>query len=201
MHVVEDVWKAMHADLQWEKLRKEHLIVVRPTVWVFIQKKKYVAEILHVSDHYDLCIMKIDRAGPSFRLSTASEFPRGYRVSACGYPDQLRTPFPGDEERLAQLRKDRRPSKVEELFQPRDFEFTMTSGSVSRVVSERQGDTWIQHNATISEGNSGGPLMAEDGTVIGINTLGSKAVGIYSSLALPQLREEIDKFVSGAAWK
>ncbi len=44
---------------------------------------------------------------------------------------------------------------------------TMTSGIVSNVMT---GGSEILHNAAINSGNSGGPLLNQDGQVIGINT-------------------------------
>lgn len=51
---------------------------------------------------------------------------------------------------------------------------TITSGVVSRfTTSATFGNTrLIQHDAQINHGNSGGPLINEDGVVVGINTYG-----------------------------
>ena len=51
---------------------------------------------------------------------------------------------------------------------------TITSGVVSRfTTSATFGNTrLIQHDAQINHGNSGGPLLNEDGVVVGINTYG-----------------------------
>ncbi|MBT9317586.1 S1C family serine protease [Leptothoe spongobia] len=50
---------------------------------------------------------------------------------------------------------------------PRGFSNTMTSGIVGNVAPDQ---TQILHNATINGGNSGGPLLNDQGQVIGMNT-------------------------------
>lgn len=51
---------------------------------------------------------------------------------------------------------------------------TITTGSVSRFLTESgTGRKLIQTDASLSGGNSGGPLTDEPGTVIGVNTAGS----------------------------
>lgn len=50
---------------------------------------------------------------------------------------------------------------------------TVTRGVVSRIVEGEEGQAdQIIHDAHINNGNSGGPLIMEDGSVIGINTWG-----------------------------
>jgi len=74
---------------------------------------------------------------------------------------------------------------------PEDASFTLTKGVISRVLDtsdlpkemigfvhghlQALGEfRWIQHDASIDHGSSGGPLLTLDGKVIGINTLGHK---------------------------
>jgi S1-C subfamily serine protease len=200
-HVVEKVWNLMHAELLLEKIRKEKLLVLHPAVWVFLKKKKYPADILYVSDNYDFCVLKIAHPGPFFKLTGAAEIVRGKPVAACGFPAIAMTPLSEDELFEEIRRKKRTTNRVEDQFKLRDFEFVMTNGSVSRVFSEQNGDRWIQHSATINAGSSGGPLILEDGTVIGINTLRTQVGATYFSLMIPQLREEVDRVVPNIVWK
>jgi len=63
-------------------------------------------------------------------------------------------------------------SQVYAIGSPKDYSHSVTSGICSGLRKMRSGDTlYIQTNAQISPGNSGGPLITEDGQVVGINTL------------------------------
>lgn len=74
-------------------------------------------------------------------------------------------------------------------------EVTLTSGIVSKKTnSDLVGNTdVVVHSATISSGNSGGPLIDEDGAVVGINTYGinadSQYLSIYIDYAIDILEE------------
>jgi S1-C subfamily serine protease len=76
--------------------------------------------------------------------------------------DGCRTPFiyPADMDRVAQRQK------VWAIGSPLNIADTMKDGTVSGFTGK-----YIQTNAQIYPGNSGGPLVNEKGQVIGINTL------------------------------
>ena len=92
---------------------------------------------------------------------------------------------------------------------PMGFQFSATQGIVSAI---RRGEeiakeideydwnkemTWIQTTAPISSGNSGGPLVATSGVVIGVNTWsykeGQNLNFAVSTSELQSLLEDIDK--------
>ncbi|MBW6409687.1 S1C family serine protease [Clostridium weizhouense] len=54
---------------------------------------------------------------------------------------------------------------------PEDIPYTMTKGIVSAKNRKIKNHEYIQIDASINSGNSGGPLVDENGEVIGINTM------------------------------
>jgi S1-C subfamily serine protease len=207
-HVLGPIWELQHEEegkAFLKQLRDESGIDLEPRVWVFLSGKKFDAEILHVGRKHDLAVLKIDLSGGSyFSLSDGDNHARGKDVVACGFPSATRTAV-SDEEFEARLRQAEKLQKsVEDYFQPRDFEYALTKGAISRVVTEAEDRVWIQHNAQINPGNSGGPLLTKDGLVVGINTLRfdkDDAEGIFFSLSTGQLRDEINRVTPGVVWK
>lgn len=67
---------------------------------------------------------------------------------------------------------------------PHGMAYTLTKGGISAKERTIGDQTYIQIDAPINEGNSGGPLLSDDGEVIGMNTLKmSDSEGI--GLAIP----------------
>jgi hypothetical protein len=89
---------------------------------------------------------------------------------------------------------------------PRGVEFALHDGKVSRRIRTSQlsalsqrfiralagsspDHVWIQHTAVLSEGNSGGPLVNEQGEVLGINTWVDRQGGFGYALDVASLLE------------
>ena len=76
---------------------------------------------------------------------------------------------------------------------PKSMAYTLTKGVVSAKNREIGGNEYIQIDAAINEGNSGGPLLNDSGQVVGINTLkmtDSEGIG----LAIPM--EVVKKYLN-----
>lgn len=180
----------------------QELGVAKANVWVVLDRTVYDAAVVHVSDQYDMSILKVDvDEVPFFRLASSDPEQANSRDAfLLGFPGAADTPL-SDKEQFGQFVRNAIPHfKVLDCFPDDQFVHTLTKGVVSRVKVEDQSSiVWLQHDATGNPGNSGGPLCNSQGIVVGIHTLGSQA-GVYFALSTQQLKSEIDKVVKNANW-
>jgi S1-C subfamily serine protease len=181
-------------------------VFIEPKVWVFFGKEKYEAKILYTSDRFDLGVMRVERAGmPYFHLVTddESKFSQAVPVYALGFPAATRRANFSDEDSSQQQFLGRHDS-VENQLPDVAFHFSISAGIVNlvRIDEKDKGSSKIQHSAKISGGNSGGPLIDENGDVVGINTwvnqeISSSGVLVqdYYALTLPQTLKELERYV------
>ena len=128
-------------------------------------KKTYKARLIGKDPSTDLAVLKIDGAGfPYLVYGNSDEVKLGQWVLAIGYPLTLET--------------------------------TVTAGIVSAKgrsigINSRQSTTpvesFIQTDAAVNQGNSGGALVSTDGKLIGINSAILAPSGTYAgySFAIP----------------
>ncbi len=131
-------------------------------------KKTYKAKVIGTDPAYDLAVIKVEAAGLPFLLyGNSDDVKIGQWVLAIGYPLNL--------------------------------EATVTAGIVSAKArslglnKDKNGDTksgvesFIQTDAAVNMGNSGGALVGTDGKLIGINSAIASPTGYYSgySYAIP----------------
>lgn len=80
------------------------------------------------------------------------------------------------------------PSQADEVFAIGSPLNENLSGSITRgivsAIRTIEGKKWIQSDAAISPGNSGGPLVNSSGNVIGISTAGYMTAGSQVGLNL-----------------
>ncbi|MEO6915281.1 MAG: trypsin-like peptidase domain-containing protein, partial [Chitinophagaceae bacterium] len=128
-------------------------------------KKDYKAKVIGVDPSTDLAVIKIEASGlPFLTFANSDDVHLGQWVLAIGYPLNLET--------------------------------TVTSGIVSAKsrsigINNRNSKTpiesFIQTDAAVNPGNSGGALVNTDGDIIGINSAIASPTGSYAgySYAIP----------------
>ncbi|MEI7733857.1 MAG: trypsin-like peptidase domain-containing protein [Ferruginibacter sp.] len=131
-------------------------------------KKTYKAKVVGTDPSYDLAVIKIEAAGLPFLLyGNSDDLKIGQWVLAIGYPLNLET--------------------------------TVTAGIVSAKArslglnKDKNGDrasgveSFIQTDAAVNQGNSGGALINTDGKLVGINSAIASPTGSYAgySYAIP----------------
>jgi serine protease Do len=129
-------------------------------------KKSYTAKVIGTDPAYDLAVIKVEASGLPFLLyGNSDEVKIGQWVLAIGYPLNLET--------------------------------TVTAGIVSakaRSLGLNKGtrnnspvESFIQTDAAVNQGNSGGALINTNGVLIGINSAIASPTGYYSgySYAIP----------------
>jgi serine protease Do len=155
-----------------------HVVAGAATLEVFVGGEtdpSYNATIVGVSECNDLALIDINESEPLPYLDWYDgDITPGLAVYAAGFP----------------------------LGDP---EFTLTSGIVSKaeaggdLTGTSSIDHTIEHDANIQPGNSGGPLVTEDGTVVAVNYAGGAVAtttaqfyGIASDLAQPVISRLMD---------
>jgi Do/DeqQ family serine protease len=146
-----------------------HVVANADEITVTLNNKRtYKAKVIGTDAAYDLAVIKVEAAGlPYLLYGNSDEVKIGQWVLAIGYPLNLET--------------------------------TVTAGIVSAksrslgLNKDKTGDTnggvesFIQTDAAVNMGNSGGALVNTDGKLIGINSAIASPTGYYSgySYAIP----------------
>ena len=204
-HVIESYNRALKAHSKREKIKNAmKLERITPIILVFFGGEEHRARLVHVSGRYDHAILKIDgiSKAPFFALSSMEKIKRGDRVTALGFPGAARAVLSEQEKAIEEVRRTTY-KKIKEAFPESAFAFSQNEGKIS-APADRPVGRLIQHDAVINGGNSGGPLVNSNCTVLGINTWkitedGSQ--GIFFSLQMNQLKNEIDRNVPDVVWE
>lgn len=101
----------------------------------------YLAEVVYIDQANDLALLKK---------------PSGIECSGLNFPQN----FDHLEEGMA----------VIAMGHPFGLPFSATTGIISHVGEQGSSLYYIQHDAALNPGNSGGPLLDEEGQIIGINS-------------------------------
>lgn len=81
---------------------------------------------------------------------------------------------------------------------PFGLKYTTTQGIISSTYHQQNDITYLQHDAALNPGNSGGPLLNMNGEIVGINTFMIRdGENIGFSLPINYLKETILEFQKG----
>ncbi len=131
-------------------------------------KKTYKAKVIGTDPAYDLAVIKVEAAGLPFLLyGNSDDLKIGQWVLAIGYPLNLETTVTAGIV----------SAKARSLGLNRD-----KNGSAATGV-----ESFIQTDAAVNQGNSGGALINTDGKLVGINSAIASPTGSYAgySYAIP----------------
>ena len=150
-------------------ITNNHVVAGADEVTVTLSDRKtYTAKVIGSDPAYDLAVVKVDAKGLPFMLyGTSSNVNIGQWVLAIGYPLNL------DATVTAGIIS----AKSRSLGLNRD-----QSGSREMAV-----ESYLQTDAAVNMGNSGGALINTDGLLIGINSAIASPTGYYNgySYAIP----------------
>ena len=215
-HVIEEADNFSRATQTIQKIKKDYnLEEYTPMVWVFFGvHEKYETSVVHVSENFDFAILKAKGIPKSyfFKMSSSEEIPRGTVVKTLGFPGSSRNQMRSFEEQasLDAAEKD----TVQDWFLEDDFKYIQKVGAISVNKNIKGKGKIIEHDATINHGNSGGPLINENGIVVGINTwtsigrveqAGEETLvidpkGTFFSLSMNQFKNEIQRYGLDLHW-
>lgn len=115
----------------------------------------------------------------------------------------LRAPqIPGDlpDAKLGHNKVVKQGDKIIAIGHPFGKNYAAAQGIVLNTTKESNGIVYIHHDAALNPGNSGGPLVDSEGTVVGVNTFiikSGKSVGF--SLPSEYLIKTIEEFREGGS--
>jgi hypothetical protein len=167
----------------------------------FGQRDRVTARVVFKSEQPDVAILSVSRkfAHPLKLLYGKPQ--QGDEVYASGYPgvvqevlDQVSiTP----EKVKQQISRYLASGKMDviDMFNPESFKSTLTRGIISQPERNLRGVAYLQFDASVSPGNSGGPLLNSRNEVIGIVTaqMAPKSGNFNLALDLKQMQDDLTK--------
>ncbi|MEQ8820714.1 MAG: serine protease [Sumerlaeia bacterium] len=153
--------------------------LVTPGILLYLDGVSYPVQVMATDKNLDLALLRIrPRANQSAdwhvlplakpERSATHSTRRGETIYAAGFPGESRKA--ASEAQLVDAAMRQVQRDVSDQYRPEDYVFSLTKGIVSRAFTDAAQTRFLQHDAVIAPGSSGGPLINADGEVVGINT-------------------------------
>ncbi len=136
-----------------------HVVEGAGKISVIREGQRYAASVMQVDANNDLALLQVEGLRPQpLALGSASKLKRGDEILVLGYP---LPDMQGDEQKA-------------------------TMGRVNALSGAQDDIRFIQMDAPVQPGNSGGPLLNAKGEVVGIVSAGLGVKALMLSGAIPQ---------------
>lgn len=169
---------------------------------------RHVAKLLHKSDQFDLAVLRIDRHFDRPLALATKELRQGDDILVCGFPGAVMAAMNEASNTPAHIidvsRKWQTARQIDAFdeFSPDSYNSTLTKGIVSAPERNVKGVSYMQIDAAISPGNSGGPVLNQDNQVVGIATWGLRSptpgeigASYNFALLLGQVQSELEPYM------
>jgi S1-C subfamily serine protease len=177
-----------------------------PKLTVLFDGVSFDAKVVHRDSRQgrDMAILKIERVPrPCFALSSSEKPPKGSRAWIAGFPGVANEARTVEAAAIEDLNQQMGTDPIDAL-QPAQLEHSLTEGIVNRVVEQPSGLWEIEHSVQMNQGNSGGPMFREDGTVVGLVNAYLKDNDNRQNLAqsIAQFRKDLESHIpSPIIWR
>jgi serine protease Do len=147
-------------------------------VWTAGENDPINARVLGVSECSDLAVIQLEGDGYTPLEYRTGDVTPGLEVYAAGFP-------------------------ASDANTIEDVDYTLTRGIVSSTTASGETswasvDEVIEHDARIRGGNSGGPLLDEEGFIVGVNYSGIDASDQNYAISATDARSIIEELASGS---
>jgi S1-C subfamily serine protease len=164
---------------------------------------RFEARIVHECPYIDAALIKLNRYSKNPFVKICKEVRPGAKVIACGFPGTARELIDSLDSKTIlntfsdKIKKLRNEGNADffGIIPSASFIVSVTSGIVSavRTIDDIQ---WVQTDATLNPGNSGGPLITPDYEIVAINTLKhTQSESTNMSILASQLEKEFSPWI------